>query len=70
MSDLNPKQRFNLTLAALVVGATLLVMGGRAGDVATQTAGGTVLAAVVSVFGYKAVTKSTPTPPKKGPSKQ
>ena len=54
MSDLSSKQRYGLSIAALVTGAVLLVMGGRAGDVTTQTAGGTIIAAVVGVLGYRA----------------
>ncbi|MCH9835259.1 hypothetical protein K0U83_06330 [bacterium] len=59
MSDLSPKQRYGLSIAALVTGATLLVMGGKAGDVTTQTAGGTIIAAVVGVLGYRAISTET-----------
>jgi|GEM_PF-6486770 len=70
MSDLSPKQRYGLSIAALVTGAVLLVMGGKAEDVTTQTAGGTIIAAVVGVLGYRAVTQEKPEPAKKAPRKK
>lgn len=70
MSDLSSKQRYGLSIAALVTGAVLLVMGGRAGDVTTQTAGGTIIAAVVGVLGYRAVTQEKLQPAKKAPRKK
>ena len=45
---------FWLTLAALFVGAALLLVGGYFGDVTSQTAGGSVIAGVVLVVTYKA----------------
>ena len=59
MSDLSSKQRYGLSIAALVTGAVLLVMGGKAEDVTTQTAGATIIAAVVGVLGYRAMSSDT-----------
>jgi len=70
MSDLSSRQRYGLSVAALVTGAVLLVMGGKAGDVTTQTAGATIIAAVVGVLGYRAVTQEKPQPAKQAPRKK
>jgi|DEB0MinimDraft_12_1074336.scaffolds.fasta_scaffold32219_2 hypothetical protein len=45
--------KFALTISTLVAGSALLVLGGREGDSVTQTAGGSMVAAVVAVIGYQ-----------------
>jgi uncharacterized membrane protein YebE (DUF533 family) len=70
MSDLSSRQRYGLSIAALATGAVLLVVGGKNGDVTTQTAGGTIVAAVVGVLGYRAVTQEKPQPANKAPRKK
>lgn len=60
MSDLTNKQRYGLALASLTAGVVLLVMGGKHQDVATQTAGGTIITAVVAVLGYRGLSKDEP----------
>lgn len=57
--DLPPK-KFWLTVLALFVGAALLIIGGSGGDAVTQTAGATVIAAVLAVLGYQRATNPKP----------
>lgn len=47
--------KFALTISTLVAGSALLVLGGREADSVTQTAGGSMIAAVVAVLGYQKV---------------
>tara|TARA_R110002167_G_scaffold26380_8_gene90923 strand:- start:2527 stop:2742 length:216 start_codon:yes stop_codon:yes gene_type:complete len=52
--DDKPSYHFWFNLAALLVGATLLVVGGVYSDPISQTAGGTIMATVVGVIGWRA----------------
>tara|TARA_R110000764_G_scaffold233159_2_gene325902 strand:+ start:455 stop:670 length:216 start_codon:yes stop_codon:yes gene_type:complete len=45
--------RFWFNLAALIIGAALLVVGGIYDDPISQTAGGTIMATVVGVIGWR-----------------
>lgn len=51
-SPLAFKYKFLLALAALASGVYLLVHGGQTGDTMSQTAGGSIIAAVLGVLGY------------------
>jgi len=46
---------FYLTLASLLVGAVLLVVGGRSSDTITQTAGASIVSAVIGALGYRSL---------------
>lgn len=50
------KYRFWFNLVALIVGATLLVVGGMNSDTVTQSAGGVIMATVVAAIGWQART--------------
>tara|TARA_R110000764_G_scaffold52721_3_gene114686 strand:- start:8615 stop:8830 length:216 start_codon:yes stop_codon:yes gene_type:complete len=51
--DDKPGARFWFNLAALIIGAALLVVGGIYADPISQTAGGTIMATVVGVIGWR-----------------
>ena len=52
-NDDAPGARFWFNLAALIIGAALLVVGGIYDDPISQTAGGTIMATVVGVIGWR-----------------
>ena len=51
--DDKPSYHFWFNLAALIVGAALLVVGGIYEDPITQTAGGGIMATVVGLIGWR-----------------
>ena len=53
-------RRFWFNLTALLVGASLLVIGGKNSDTITQTAGGAIFAAAAGVIGWHSRPKDTP----------
>ena len=58
MSDLMAtarKYQFWLAAISLLAGSALLVVGGMNSDAVTQTAGGSIIAAVIGVLSYQKV---------------